>query len=135
MGQAQDHAGGQGHGAAALVAEDAGLREQECAPSRFYDAAATCQDVAHPIRIRPICQGDNILAGAREDVYGCPIPAMSLPPAMHHNAEGRQACRQAAGEAVGYPFVEARYRLGQGHRNLRNRGLDHSVMRVDDPEC
>ena len=115
VGQAEDQAGDGGHSTAALVVEEAGLGEWDSVPARFQGTAAACEDVAHPVGVGTVSEGDDVLAATFEYVHGRAVGAVGLAPGVQHDTEAGQARRQPAGDAVRYLLVEARYRVGQGH--------------------
>ena len=68
--QAEDEADRRGHGVTALVVEEPRPREVKRSPPRFDRASAICQDIADPIRVGTIGQGDDVAITSPEDVDG-----------------------------------------------------------------
>ena len=53
-----------------LVVEQPRPREVKRSPLSFERASAICQDIADPIRVGPIGQGDDVTIASPEDVDG-----------------------------------------------------------------
>jgi hypothetical protein len=104
--QTVDQADECGHGTTTLVVKEMGPRKPHRAPARFQLAPASCQDVADPIRVGSVHEGDDVAVGAREDVHRCAVLAVRLSSGMH-DAEAGRARRLAAEEAVRHPSIEA----------------------------
>jgi hypothetical protein len=66
--QAEDEADRRGHGTPALVVVEMGTGEAKRSPSRFERASVLCQDIADPIRVGSIGQGDGVAIASSEDV-------------------------------------------------------------------
>ena len=65
---AEDEADRRGHGVTALVVEEPRPREVKRLPPRFECASAMCWDIADPIRVGTIGQGDDVAITSPEDV-------------------------------------------------------------------
>ena len=71
--QAEDEADRRGHGAPALVVVEMGTREAKRSSLRFERASAMYQDIADPICVGTIGQGDDVAIASPEDIDGSAV--------------------------------------------------------------
>ena len=68
------------------------------------------QDVAHPLRVRSVGEGDDEAPGPTKHIDRCPVLAVRPAPRMHHHAKARHISCQRADYPIGQTLVDARNR-------------------------
>ena len=87
--------------------KQSGTREPHSAPLRFQFATALCQNVANPLGLAPVREGDDDVVATPKDQHRSVVLAMRFTSGVHNDAHARQTPRHGA-EKEGAASAQAR---------------------------